>query len=509
MKDEENVMKKEENVSNVFPEDFLWGGATAANQHEGGYQEGGRGLANTDVITGGSHTKPRKISWINPTTGETGTTGMGFMSPLEFPKGTIPAVIDDLYYPSHEATDFYHHYKEDIALMAEMGFKTFRMSISWSRIFPNGDDVQANEEGLKFYEAVFNECIKYKIEPLVTLQHFDVPLQLSITYGGWSNRKLIELFEKYASTVMERYKDKVKYWLTFNEINMIEHTGFMTSGLLEESPQIKAQASHNQFVASAKVIRNARKINPHMQVGMMLGYQPMYAYTCDPDDQLLILENQQRSLFYSDVQMLGEYPKYKLLEYERKGIALDDNDEDYTLLKEYTHDFMSFSCYGSTTFTVHTEDIEGGNGNFLMGIKNPYLETNAWGWATDKHCLRISLNTLYNRYRKPLWIVENGIGWEDQLVDGSVNDTYRINYLRQNIQSMNDAINIDGIPLMGYTMWGCIDIVSAGTGEMKKRYGFVYVDRDDNGNGDFTRYKKDSFYWYKKVIATRGEDLEF
>lgn len=284
-----------------FPKEFLWGGATAANQHEGGYREGGRGVSTSDVVTAGSHTTPRKITWKNFKTGETGTTGIGFMSDTNFPEGSEPAIIEGQYYPSHEATDFYHRYKEDIALMAEMGFKTYRMSISWSRIFPNGDDEQANEEGLLFYEDVFKECKKYNIEPLVTLSHFELPLHVVTEYGGWSNRKVIDLFLRYSTTVLDRYKNLVKYWLTFNEINMIEHTSFMTAGLTNSSPQEKAQAAHNQFIASAKTLKYQKENYPHLEIGMMLGYQPMFAYTCDPEDQLLILERQQVTLFYSDV----------------------------------------------------------------------------------------------------------------------------------------------------------------------------------------------------------------
>ncbi|QIK58289.1 family 1 glycosylhydrolase [Erysipelothrix sp. HDW6A] len=493
----------------MFPKDFLWGGATAANQYEGGYLSGGKGLSTSDVIVSGSHTRPREITWINPKTQETGRTGIGFASAMSFPVGAIPAVLEDEYYPSHVATDFYNHYVEDIALMAEMGFKTFRMSMNWARIFPNGDDSTPNEEGLEFYDAVFDECIKYGIEPLVTLSHYETPLALAINYGGWANRKVIDFFETYSSTVFKRYKGKVKYWLTFNEINMMEFAGFMAGGLMVDTPQTKAQAAHNQFVASAKAIRTARKIDPTIQVGMMLGYQPTYAYTADPKDQLLILEKSQTGLFYADVQMLGEYPKHRLLKYKREGIVLEDTEEDYQLLKEFTHDFMSFSCYGSSTYTVHTENLEASGGNFIMGIKNPYLETNAWGWSIDPACLRISLNTLYNRYHKPLWIVENGIGWDDELTeDNKVHDDYRINYLKLNFKSMEEAINLDGIPLIGYTMWGCIDLISAGTGEMKKRYGFVYVDRNDDGEGSLNRYPKDSFYWYKKVIETQGKDLD-
>lgn len=491
-----------------FPKGFLWGGATAANQYEGGYLEGGKGLNTSDVMTAGSHTVPRRITWKNEKTGETGYTGMGFGSDMTFPEGAVPAVLENTYYPSHVATDFYHHFKEDIAYMGEMGFKTFRLSMNWARIFPNGDDDQANEEGLKFYDEVFDECKKYGIEPLVTLSHYETPLQLLINYGGWKNRKLIGFFEKYARTVFERYKGKVKYYLTFNEINIMDMAPYMGGGMMDNSDQAKAQGAHNQFVASALAVKAAHEIDSEIKVGQMLAYAPLYPYTCDPADQILQLEMSQHTLFYSDVQTGGFYPEYRLKEYERKGIVLDDTPEDYELIKNYSSDFLSFSCYGGHTLTTH-KDVEGSGGNFFMGVKNPYMETNAWGWATDPACLRLACNTLYYRYRKPIWIVENGIGWSDvKEADGSVHDDYRIDYLRKNIKSMSDAINLDGVDLMGYTMWGCIDLVSAGTGEMKKRYGFVYVDMDDEGNGTLERSKKDSFEWYKKLIASDGEDLD-
>lgn len=490
-----------------FPKDFLWGGATAANQYEGGWNEGGKGVNTSDIMTAGSHTVPRRATYKNIKTGETGSI-FGFGPDSKFPEDCIPAVIDGEYYPSHVATDFYHHFKEDIAYMGEMGFKTFRLSMNWARIFPNGDDIEPNEEGLKFYNDVFYECAKYGIEPLVTLSHYETPLNLAIKYGGWSNRKCIDFFENYAKTVFKYYEGKVKYWLTFNEINIMEFAPFVAGGVIDPTPQNKAQAAHNQFVASAKAVKAAHEINDEIKVGQMLAYQPIYAYTCDPADQLMVMEAAKTSLFYSDVQTGGGYPAYRLKKYEREGIVLDTEPEDFELLEKYSADFLSFSCYGSSTFTTH-DDVDKSGGNFIMGIKNPYLETNAWGWATDPACLRIALNTLYDRYHKPLWIVENGIGWDDKKEeDGSVHDTYRIEYLRKNIESMRDAINIDGVDLMGYTMWGCIDLISAGTGEMKKRYGFVYVDRDDKGNGTLERSKKDSFYWYKKVIATQGKDLD-
>ena len=490
-----------------FPENFLWGGATAANQFEGGYREGGKGLSTADVITAGSVTEPRHMTYRNPKTGETGHV-FGFGPQAEVPEGCIPDILEGEYYPSHIASDFYHHYKEDIALMAEMGFRTYRMSINWSRIFPNGDDETPNEEGLKFYDNVFDECVKYGIEPLVTLSHYETPLQLAIRYNGWEDRRLIDFFEKYARTVFTRYKGKVKYYLTFNEINMIGFAPFVAGGILHSSPQIKAQAAHNQFVASARTVKAAREIDRNIQVGMMLAFQPTYTYTCDPVDQLKRLEREHSVLFYADVQCGGHYPDYKLKEYERDGIVLKTEPDDIEMLEKYAVDFLSFSCYGSSTVTTH-EVKEKSGGNILMGIKNPYLKTNEWGWALDPHCLRLALNTLYERYHKPLWIVENGVGWNDQIdEDGKIHDSYRIEYLRNNFRSMYDAIALDGVDLMGYTMWGCIDLVSASTGEMKKRYGFVYVDRDNEGKGTLKRMKKDSFDWYKKVIATRGADLD-
>ena len=492
----------------AFPEGFLWGGATAANQYEGGWDEGGKGPNTSDALTGGSHTTPRRITWRIPATGETGTVDMGFGSRTVFPEGAEVAVLpDEYYYPSHKATDFYHHYKEDIALMGEMGFKTFRLSMNWARIFPNGDDAEPNAAGLAFYDAVFDECAKYGIEPLVTMSHYETPLNLTNAYGGWKNRACIDFFERYAKTVFAHYQGKVKYWLTFNEINMTSHSGYMGAGMMDDSPQAKAQASHNQFVASAKAVRAAHEVSPDIKVGMMLAYQPTYGYSCSPDDQIKAMETDHATLWYSDVQTGGAYPAYKLREYEREGIVLDMAEDDLELLATYPADFLSFSCYGSTTVSADPA-IAGTGGNVVMGVKNPYLKTNAWEWATDPACLRLALNTLYDRYHKPLWVVENGIGWSDVVEeDGSIHDDYRIDYLRQNIQSMYDAVTLDGVNLMGYTMWGCIDLVSAGTGEMKKRYGFVYVDRDDVGNGSMARSKKDSFFWYKKMIASNGEDL--
>ena len=483
----------------LFPTDFLWGGATAANQYEGGALEGGKGLSICDVLTGGSLTKKRKLTWKNPQSGETGYADLAPRKPLVLPEGAVPAVLENEYYPSHKAVDFYHHYKEDIALAAEMGFKAFRMSVNWARIFPNGDDEMPNEEGLQFYDDVFDELKKYNIEPLVTMSHYEIPLNLVLNYGGWKNRKLIDFFENYARVLFTRYKGKVKYWLTFNEIDNIKGYPLICAGVPEYSEQAIAQAAHNMFVASAKTVKLKNEIDPDMMVGQMLAYMPIYPNSCNPKDQLLVLEKERDALFFSDVQVGGYYPNYKLKEYERKGITLETGKDDFYLLREYPCEFIGFSCYKS--MVVSSEDPEKRN------LKNPYLKESEWGWAIDPDCLRLTLNTLYDRYHKPLWIVENGLGAEDQLVDGKVHDSYRISYLRDSVKSISDAIHLDGVEVMGLTVWGWIDIVSAGTGEMKKRYGLVYVDLDDEGHGTCKRYRKDSFYWYQNVILSNGENL--
>ncbi|WP_350345953.1 family 1 glycosylhydrolase [Lacticaseibacillus paracasei] len=491
-----------------FKQNFLWGGATAANQFEGGFDADGKGLSTADVMTAGSFDTARHITWRDPETGETGYTELTFGGKRVAPEGTVPAVLAGEFYPSHVAADFYHHYKEDIALMAEMGFKTFRMSINWSRIFPNGDDEKPNEAGLEFYDHVFDELKKYHIEPLVTLSHYETPLNLAIKYNGWASRKLIGFYTKYAETVFKRYTGKVRYWLTFNEINCMDIMPFIAGGLIDGSVQNRAQGAHNQFVASALAVKLGHEIDSNYQVGQMLAYSQLYAMTADPADQLKTLKQMDDTLFYSDVQTGGHYPASRLAYYQREGVRLADSPEDYELLAKYSADFLSFSCYTSNVVTTHEGEGKDVGGNMSMGLANPYLKNSAWGWATDPYVLRIALNTLYNRYRKPLWIVENGLGAVDQIAeDGKIHDDYRIDYLQQNIASMRDAVTIDGVDLMGYTSWGCIDLVSAGTGEMSKRYGYVYVDQDDAGTGSLRRLPKDSFYWYKQVIATNGDDL--
>ena len=477
-------------ATGAFPEGFLWGGATAANQCEGGYDADGRGLANVDVIPHGPDRLPAMLG-----------------------KGTPLACDDEHYYPSHEAIDLYHHYKEDIALLAEMGFKVYRMSIAWTRIFPNGDEETPNEAGLAFYEDIFRECRAHGIEPLVTITHFDLPIHLIKEYGGWRNRKLIEFYQRLARTLFTRYKGLVKYWLTFNEINMILHLPFMGAGLVFEEGENREQAmyrsAHNELVASAWATKIAHEIDPDVMVGCMLAAGSYYPYSCNPADVRDAQLKNQENYFFVDVQSRGHYPAFALKKFEREGIDVGMTEEDARVLAENTVDFISFSYYSSRCTAAEPPADAEMTGNAFRGVKNPYLQASQWGWAIDPMGLRITMNDLYDRYQKPLFIVENGLGARDVVEpDGTINDDYRIDYLRAHIEAMRDAIIEDGVDLLGYTTWGPIDLVSASTGEMSKRYGFIYVDRDDAGEGTLERRRKKSFSWYKKVIASNGADLD-
>jgi len=473
-----------------LPKDFLWGGATAANQCEGAYLEGGRGLANVDLVPAGKDRFP---------------VALGEMRNL--------ACRPDHKYPSHEAIDMYHHFREDIRLFAEMGFKCYRLSIAWSRIFPMGDEEAPNEEGLRFYEELFEECRKYGIEPLVTLCHFDVPVHLIEKFGAWKSREMVDCFVKYCRTVFTRYKDLVKYWLTFNEINMLLHMPFMGAGILfeegENKDQVKYQAAHHELVASAIATKIGHEIIPGCQIGCMLAAGSTYPYTCAPADVWKALEQDRENYFFIDVQSRGEYPDYAKRLFERKGIQIAMEPGDEQLLREHTVDFLSFSYYTSRLTSADQTISSQTEGNVFASLKNPHLTASEWGWQIDPLGLRITLNQLYDRYQKPLFIVENGLGAVDTPDEkGEIQDTYRIAYLREHIKALRDAVELDGVDLMGYTSWGCIDLVSASTGEMRKRYGYIYVDKDDEGNGTLRRSKKASFEWYKKVIASNGEDLE-
>lgn len=434
-----------------LPEGFLWGGATAANQCEGGYDKGGRGLANVDLIPAGPDRRP---------------VMQGIRKMLE--------CEDGYFYPGHEAIDMYSHFKEDIALFAEMGFKCYRLSIAWTRIYPNGFDEEPNEEGLKFYDEIFDECLKYGIEPLVTIVHFDAPVACTKKFGSWKSREMIDLYVKYCETLFTRYKGKVHYWLTFNEINMILHLPFMAAGILfeegENQEESKYRAAHHELVASAMATRIAHEIDPENQVGCMLAAGQYYAYTCDPKDQLEALKKNRDNYFFIDVQSRGEYPPYALKFFEQKGYDIGITEEDEKILAEHPVDFISFSYYSSRLTSADPSKYGETAGNAFKTLRNPYLKASEWGWQIDPLGLRITLNELYDRYQKPLFIVENGLGAVDTPDEnGKINDQYRIEYLRAHIQAMEDAVELDGVDLMGYTPWGCIDLVSASTGEMKKR----------------------------------------
>lgn len=473
----------------TLPKHFLWGGAIAANQAEGGILAGGRGLSNIDLL---------------PLNSER----------MEIAKGKTDNLdrSEDYFYPSEVAIDMYHHYLEDIELLAEMGLKTFRMSISWTRIFPNGDDKVPNEEGLAFYETIFKKLREHQIEPLVTLAHFDVPVALIKKYGAWRNRRMIDAYVRYAKTVLTRYKGLVHYWLTINEINILLHQPFVGGGLVfadqDRVEEIIYQAAHHQLVASALATKLAHEIDSTNQVGCMLAGGSHYPYTCRPEDYLEAIHRDNGEYFFIDVQARGYYPAYALKKMEREGLKIKMTKQDLLDLKENPVDFVSFSYYASRTVSAFAEDYAMATGNLFKSIKNPHLKSTEWGWQIDPLGLRSSLNMLYNRYQKPLFIVENGLGAKDQPDENHyVEDDYRIDYTRRHIQAFKDAVEIDGVDLLGYTTWGIFDVIAASTGQMSKRYGFIYVDRDDDGNGTLRRTPKKSFYWYKEVIASNGEKL--
>ncbi len=463
-----------------FPEHFLWGGAIAANQVEGAYNLDGKGLSVADVM-------PRGILNSKP-------------------------VLDDELgdFPYHTAINYYQTYKDDNALFAEMGFKCLRLSIAWTRIFPNGDDAEPNEAGLQFYDDVFDDLLSKGMQPVVTLNHYDLPLGLVTKYGGWRNRELITCFERYAKTVFTRYQHKVKLWLTFNEINCVLHSPFTAAGLVlkdnDNKLQIQYQAAHHQLVASALAVKACHEIIPGSKIGCMIAAWPTYPDTCDPEDSLKAMANDRQMLFFGDVQARGAYPAYAKRIFRENGFEVAMEAGDEAILKQYPVDYVGFSYYMSQVESANPGRREKTAGNLLGSLMNPYLEASEWGWQIDPKGMRIILNLLYDRYQKPLFIVENGLGAIDAVSGDTVNDAYRIDFLRAHLEQVAEGI-ADGVELMGYTSWGPIDLVSASTGEMKKRYGFIYVDKDNEGKGTGRRLRKVSFDWYKKVIASNGEEL--
>lgn len=474
----------------IFKENFLWGGAVAAHQLEGGWQDGGKGVSVADVMTVGAHGVPRRI-----------TNG----------------VLEGENYPNHDAIDFYGRYKEDVRMFAELGLKCFRTSIAWTRIFPKGDEAEPNEAGLQFYDDLFDECLKYGIEPVITLSHFEMPYHLVTEYGGWRNRKMIDFFARFAEVCFERYQNKVKYWMTFNEINnqanyQEDFAPFTNSGLKFEAgddrEKIMYQAAHYELVASAKAIEIGHKINPDFEIGCMIAMVPIYPYSCSPSDMMAATVAMQRRYWFTDVHCKGRYPSYMKTYFDRKQFGLDITQEDEVQLTKGTVDYIGFSYYMSFAIKDHDKGpaYDYDEANDL--VENPYVKASDWGWQIDPTGLRYAMNWFNDRYELPLFIVENGFGAVDEIADdGEIHDEYRIDYLREHIEAMQEAVIYDGIDLMGYTPWGFIDLVSAGTGEMKKRYGFIYVDKDNDGEGTLNRSKKDSFYWFQKVIASNGEAL--
>lgn len=483
-----------------LPDSFLWGGATSDFQCEGGFSEGGRGLLTRDFETDGSVDVPRQLT-LKMADGSRGSVNSSFFLCQPIPEGAEPCIYDDEYYPSHQGVDFYHHWKEDIALMAEMGFGVYRFSITWSRIFPTGDEDTPNEEGVQFYVDVVDELLAHDIQPLITICHDELPAHLAKTYGGWESRHVIDCYLKLCRVLFERIGAKCKYWLTFNEINAI--AGYIATGSHKTDEQTHYQCIHHMFVASALAVKMGHEMMPGSMFGTMYASSEIYPATCKPEDQFRRMQCRHETQLFSDVMAMGYYPYYAQDIFRRKGVELVMEPGDEKVLIEGQLDYVTFSYYRSAVVDAESPLLR-------MGGKpeNPYLKTTPWGWQIDPVGLRYVMNEIYDRYRKPIFIVENGLGAIDEMLpDGTVDDTYRIEYLTEHLREMVKAICIDGVECLGYTIWGCFDLVSLSTGEMKKRYGFVYIDMDDKGNGTLTRSKKKSFDWFKQVCATNGESL--
>ena len=486
-------------TSTVFPEGFLWGGATAANQCEGAWDVDGKGLSVADCTTYKPKVDVKDYKALHGITSEQIERAM--------------ASTDTRIYPKRHGIDFFHRYKDDIALFAEMGFKTLRLSIQWTRLFPTGTEEEPLQAGIDYYRDLFRTCKQAGIEPLVTLHHYEMPLYLANHYDGWYKREVIDFFVRFCKVCFAEFGQYVKYWLTFNEIDSVFRHPWTTIGICTDRypagkcEEIIYQCVHNQFVASALATKLLHEMVPGAQMGCMLTRTLTYPENCNPKNMLLAQRTNRDNYFYGDVQVFGEYPTHVLRYWERAGINVEFGQGDEAILKCYPVDFVSFSYYMSMVDSIDADEREKVCGNLATGVKNPYLPVSDWGWQVDPDGLTYALIDMWDRYRKPLFIVENGLGAFDQVnPDGSIDDDYRIDYFRSHIQAIAAAID-DGVPVMGYTPWGCIDLVSMSTCQMSKRYGFIYVDLDDEGNGTYERSRKKSFYWYKKVIATNGADL--
>ncbi|MDH6364323.1 6-phospho-beta-glucosidase [Enterococcus sp. PF1-24] len=480
----------------IFPKKFLWGAAVAANQLEGAWQAGGKGVSQDDVVPFIELTSATDIPDFDQ-------------------RATLLAGLHDLQgnYPKRWGIDFYHTYKTDIQLLKELGLNSFRTSIAWTRIFSNGDEAQANEAGLQFYDDLFDELLANDIEPIITISHYEMPMKLVLEYGGWHNRQVINFFEKFVTAIFQRYRDKVKYWITFNQINSGLTDAYLSLGLIKaEHPdieQVKFQSLHHQLVANAKAIEIGKKVNPNFMIGSMNYEMTAYPQTPQSEDVLACLDNDDAQLYLSDVMVFGEYSTYIKRYFAEHEIQLEILPEDLLLLKENRIDFLAFSYYLTTVRNQQMPNIlDEITWNMSEESRNPYLETSEWGWQIDPVGLRIVLRKLASRYRNlPLVIAENGLGYRDEFVNGGVQDNYRIAYHREHLRQIAEAIQ-DGAKVIGYQPWSGIDIISAGTSEMEKRYGFIYVDQDNAGGGTKQRFKKKSFYWYQGVIASNGQQLE-
>lgn len=464
---------------------FLWGGSIAAHQCEGSWQEGGKGPAIMDFVTKGSKKVPREITKV---------------------------ICSDKEYPSHKGIDFYNRYKEDIALFKEMGFTALRISIDWSRIFPKGDEKEPNQAGLAFYDAVINTLIENELEPIITLYHFEMPIHLVHEYGSWTNRKLVDFYLHYCETIMRHFKGRVKYWVTFNETNhLVPETEqadiftYLVSGLkyseMKDPDRELAMIGYHMCLASVKAVRLAHEIDQKSMIGCVFGLNPIYPVNCDPVNVLKAFLENEEDYYQVDAMCNGVFPKYKLKEYAKKGIELSVSDNDRKAFEEGTIDFIGLNYYLSSVALPESNGDE--SESMFGGMQNPYLEQSKWGWGIDPTGIRYVMNYLYRKYSLPILITENGLGAVDELTkDKKIHDQYRIDYLEKHIEAVTEAVNEDNVESLGYLVWGPIDLVSASTGEMSKRYGFIYVDLDDEGKGSMERYKKDSFNWFKEKIAS-------
>lgn len=479
-----------------FRKDFLWGGALAANQAEGGWQADGKGMSVADVAMYKPSLDVRD-----------------YRANVHVSEEDIRAARksrDDRWYPKRRGIDFYHRYPEDLDLFAGMGFSVLRVSIAWTRIFPDGEEKAPNEAGLAFYDHLFDAMKERGIEPLVTLSHYEMPLALCEKYNGWVDRRLVDLFVRFSVVCFERYKNKVKYWLGFNEIDSLFRHPFISAGILPErcGTHLRAdlmQAMHHQLVASAIAAGECHKRVPGGKFGCMLTRLTTYPMTCAPEDMEAAAQANRENLLFTDVLMKGAYPPLMLRKWEREGICFHPLGDDYRILSENTADFLSFSYYMSLCTAAHPEKYESTAGNTVMGLKNPYLPISEWGWPIDPLGFKLSLLELYERYEKPLFVAENGIGARDVPdAEGKIHDTYRIRYLRAHLLAMCEAAD-EGADIFGYTSWAPIDMVSASTSQMSKRYGYIYVDLDDMGEGSGRRIVKDSYDWYRRVIESNGE----